>query len=462
MNPPNLPPWGWPWHGRATRATAFSPLQLTLNNGTTRVHPGPVENGHYTYRLKVPGVAPVVRTPEELAADYAQGREWRNEAILVGRPFQLHGRELGGWIYCAPDGTRWIIDLDNAQVRRFGELGRPAQVQALSVAWPSDLGQSTPALGGFVRRWSSAIDVSPDGRRAIFMLYVTDERWSEVIRPVPVGFLLVTVSGNAGGISIATDVLRTREQTLGTPVHAFAITQAQHFLPTSPPTEYWTSNGYAEAGVTGRIVAMWFSPDDGQPVECTVDYLHRYETSVPEAVPEDDTWLISSHTVVSERCVLRLPGAEPIQYDLTDANVQTDRLRTPIIANRTITYTGGGEISSTVEQSGGQGIAFELVDGVAPCPAALDGYGRAMAGDRWRLFSNNLVMFVAAEARSLNPLGNFWLHYLGAMSPQGAVAASAYSDGNTNSHPNGPLQWGAFNPYTGEVAGPQANFVTFI
>lgn len=462
MNPPNLPPWGWPWHGRATRATPFSPLILTLNNGTTRVHPGPVENGNYTYRLRVPGVPAVVRTPDELAADYALGREWRNEAIMLGRPFQLHGRELGGWIYCAPDGTRWIIDLDNAQAKRFGVLGGTPQVQALSVTWPSDLGQDTPALEGFVRRWSSAIDVSPDGRRAIFMLYVTDERWSEVVRPVPTGFLLVTVSGTAGGISIATEVLRTREQTLGTPVYEFAITQAQHFLPTSPPTEYWTSSGYAEAGVNGRIVAMWFSPDDGEPVECTVDYLRRYDTSVPEAVPDEDTWLIHSHTVVSEHCELKLPGQLPIEYDLVDTNDQTDRLRTPIIADRTITYTGGGEISSTVEESGGQGIAFELFEGVAPCPAALDGYGRAMAGDRWRLFSNNMVMFVADEARSLNPLGNFWLHYLGAMTPAGPVAAATYAEGNTNAHPNGPLLWAAFNPYTGEVAGPQATFVTFI
>jgi hypothetical protein len=48
------------------------------------------------------------------------------------------------------------------------------------------------------------------------------------------------------------------------------------------------------------------------------------------------------------------------------------------------------------------------------------------------------------------------------MTPAGSVAAATYAEGNTNAHPNGPLLWGAFNPCTGEVAGPRDTFATFI
>lgn len=335
MNPANVPPWGCPWHGKVQGG------QLQLPNGTSLAWPQPdgtasgtiPDQAGYTFRQKLPGVPDVVRTAEELAADEAAGKEWRNTFIVGGTDTaalagllqwpQIHGKRVCGWIYSAPGGGRWLIKGSGTfgfsqggtltiplTVLRFGDFGAAFAAHFLNItATSAAMGQLTPSVSSTAIK-AKVEDISPAGDKAIVMLYIGNK--------TPIGFLLLTLSGTPGVDFVASvTTLKTRSQTLGAVTISNGVTAtkmlAYHDFTTTvndqrgayPSCGYvetihtptavlreplpgessnvMVGNGENRITVAGRIMAMWFD-DAGIPQPLTLDSEQVYSLSAPVPV----------------------------------------------------------------------------------------------------------------------------------------------------------------------------------
>lgn len=509
-----VPPWGWPWHGRVDTAG-----NLHLPNGQVMPYPGPA--GHsdfFTYRVRVPGVEPVMRSSEELAADAAAGREWRDEAILGGTT--LYGRSLAGWIYSAPDGTKWDIWTQPSvlapekwiEARRFGVLGGKREVKTLRLIWPTDdliEGQRryysensyyTPI------RWRVPVDISPDGSQAIYMLYATEENLplntqSMFQRVDPIGFQILTLSGGRDDLQVTATTLRTLDQTLGSAFVDDALTierwlnnsRRDHVepkradvnrpWPDPPGTEYWSgvgvwgpwdddpggqytfAQGTVRRGVEGRILALWFAPDGGI-VECTVrtEEGHDIRLDHPESAqdPDDPSWdrWTQARYAASTHIAELLVGDEIVctyteEWVATGVGWEGD----DELAVTTITRDDGDSYSHDV---------FALWGGVLPNWIRLPAlktppsvYNLNYAGlNYWRALTNNVVVFARYNSMTDSDSG---IQYHGCATPSGAVPLSGEVPGKfTADNPAGPLRYARYNPFTGEVSDPVGDTVTFV
>jgi len=222
-----------------------------------------------SFYIKKPGIAPVVRTPEQLAWDQDHGYEWRNDSIIYGGHF--YGKSLGSpdkrFLFFGTDGSRWLIDVSGITITngnqlggsisatRFGEFGTAPEVFTTPVSL-SDLGQATPTLfysgiidlqnddpatRTFKATSALVLDTTSSGDKAILGLYDTQARsaavpslgrWSDwdgykynAIVFWPLGFVELALEHNPNGspkITASCTVLKTREQTLGTYTHSIA------------------------------------------------------------------------------------------------------------------------------------------------------------------------------------------------------------------------------------------------
>lgn len=228
--------WGNPWRGLSQAG------QITLPNSATKTtsQPAQVHTGHadeYGQTLLQRGpAAGVTRTQAELDADAASGRTWRTDAILSGARFHLYGKPLDGFVYCAPDGSRWLLrsgDLSMAldssapwtvtlTLARFGEFAGSFSEQAVT-ATLSDLGQAEtdPESTAGTACHTQICDIMPDGSKALIMIYQPVRPFgpSPGFHPLhkrPLGWLELSLSGGAAGITASLSVARTRQQALGT------------------------------------------------------------------------------------------------------------------------------------------------------------------------------------------------------------------------------------------------------
>ena len=327
-----LPVWGVPWHGLVQGG------QLQLPNGTTRTWPQPdgtssgsiTDHAGYTFLQKLPGVAEIERTPEEQAADEEAGMEWRDNFIVSGtdtsssasavRWPQIHSKQLGGWIYAAPGGGRWLVKGGgtynfsqggtlNIPLRlvKFGDFGgAPVTINLTVSATSAAMGQLTPSVSSTALR-AKVEDISPAGDRAIVMLYLGNK--------TPIGFLLLTLTGTPGMDFVAAlSVLKTRAQTLGSRSESDTVSIAKlvawYDLPsvvednrgTYPscgyvdtiytPTAYLrppeggqspnvtVGSGEHRIDISGRVLAMWFD-QTGNPQPLELNSQQRYSIDGP-------------------------------------------------------------------------------------------------------------------------------------------------------------------------------------
>lgn len=438
-----VPPFGWPWHGPVNRSNV-----LHLPGGQTMPY-YPPDRANHTYRVKVPGVAAIERSPAELAADTALGREWRNEAIM--QAYMLYGRDLGGWIYSAPDDTRWIIRLSGAAVR-FGVLGGAPVEQAFSVVWPADDIQPGDVVGlgsdYLVHRWPLPVDISPDGSRAIFMLYANDPRFANRLRPLPLGFQLVTVSGVTGSISVAITTLRTLQQTLGS-----AVFDDDRII-----VRPGVSSGAMASYVTNRILALWFNPA-GEIVECTADYRRDLTLDFPE--PEELPPEPGSSVVRYARIATRFLRDE---WRLMVGGVEAHRFWRTVrqLMDSYPPHYPNARHEYELQLDDGRSEFNEYVDDSVLLEDPLTAPGdneRLFCGDQWRLLSNNIAVLLRAYNEGAGP----HVQYAGCATPRGRVPLSGIEPGSiTNTAPAGPLEFACFNPFTGEVSDPAGDTVTFV
>lgn len=505
-----IPPWGCPWHGRVDTSG-----NLHLPNGQTMPYPN-VSSGrpYFTYRVRVPGVAPVERDIDELALDAALGREWRDEAILAGST--LHGRPLAGWIYSAPDGTRWDIWTQPSVVapekwieaRRFGVLGGKPETKYLRLIWPTDdliNGEPRHFYNGIYPgsvtpiRWQWPIDISPDGSKAIYML---GERSANHPNPTslngfqnfkPLGFQLLTLTGGRDNMTVTATTLRTFEQTLGEPfvedgmlveewINRSRIdhvspgkADANRPYPDPPGTQYWPSpwgiggtynyiQGTSRRGVDGRILALWFNRD-GEIIECTarteenydLDYEHPVSAEDPKS-PGSDHWDRSRSVTASLTDELLVGGEVVCTYTQNWVSSRPAwSLGTATMTRDDGDYFTWDEVPpepwrSTPEWGSGD------VNVLKRAPYK---YMTSYAGSgNWRILTNNVVVF-ARYTTMQGPYSD--IQYHGCATPWGKVELSGDTPGLfSTQYPAGPLMNARFNPFTGEVSDPVGDTATFV
>lgn len=311
-----IPIWGSPWRGKIQGGL------IELPNATTKASPQPqgllarhYDELGYTYLQRGP-LASAARTPEELAADGAVGRTWRTDAILSGARMYLYGAALNGWVYCATDGTRWLVPADALRVslqtdqplsvdltlKAFGDPGAPAAEQVVNAA-VADLGQAEPdsAYPAGTTAYSVVCDITPTGDRALLMLYQPVIPFSSTsgfhpLHKRPLGWLELELTGGAAGITATLTVVRTRAQAFGSGVKTLIdyttvtkfeqpdtlsrVDMGTYYEDTYTPTPLgatgatgwsWDEGaGNFEFSFANRILALWYLPDLTLE-ECTLD-----------------------------------------------------------------------------------------------------------------------------------------------------------------------------------------------
>ncbi len=437
---------GWPWHGRIDKPDEFSPAVVHLPNGTTRPHELP-EMAGYTYRVKVPGVAPITRSPDQVVADMAAGMAWRNEAILCGRYFQLYGKDLQGWVYCAADGSRWIINLAAETATLLGAAGKPSMVKSIAISWPADDGQSTPAIAIpdlVVKRAEMPVDIRADGGQAILMLYFSDPAYDIDARKIPLGFLRLDLTGSvADPFAAAVTVLRTRAQTLGSMTYVDDMTvTTDHFGNPNSGT------GTETRDITDRIWAMWFDAS-GAVQECAVDKHSEDQQEIPlgstaayQRARISWTLKLAGTPVVVVDLQSEANNVSPTEYS-TIGTLNSDQIFNQTNLGNLAPYAKGGPFTPDAQVM------------------TRNNMGSVNAGDFFDIhaYSNNLIGFYVrlVGTGSTHPEH----HYFGAASPGGAVTVSHVESAELVSGPPqnklyGPKPYGAYNPVTSEVIAPVA------
>lgn len=198
---------GCPWHGLVRND------RLTLPNGQHIDGTFSANQARGSVRFAVPGAPAVSRTPEEVAADAAAGRQWRNDASIMLRSntavLHLYGAAqiLGQALYAAGVGNCWAVRLPTS-------MGANAEkTQLLSPATLSQLGgvalgelteqvqrSVTVTLSGYEADGPPSgmllLDALPDGSQAILGQVLFDSAMELYVDPWEVvGFALMTVSG---------------------------------------------------------------------------------------------------------------------------------------------------------------------------------------------------------------------------------------------------------------------------
>lgn len=171
-----------PWHGLISNSL------IHLANGQTKPvrqppnNPWGVSGPGDTHKIHVPGIAAL--TPEEIAATPLGGHYRVGEALISGD--QLYGVTGLSWIYQDEAGSKWAIQLNNANVlpefstvrldfSRFGEFGKASEVYTRGFIIPKGQPNGTDLNRIFVPQGfnTGAVRlhaVSESGRTAILAL----------------------------------------------------------------------------------------------------------------------------------------------------------------------------------------------------------------------------------------------------------------------------------------------------
>lgn len=145
---------GCPWHGLVRGS------RLTLPNGQHKDGQWFATTVRGSYRVAVPGVAPIARTAEEAAYDAEQGYQWRTDAVINlwsnDAALMLYGRKniQASTLYAEAVGNCWAVALPSNMAVNAGktQLQQPAvfgRFGALSFAPVEDERPVTVTLAGY-------------------------------------------------------------------------------------------------------------------------------------------------------------------------------------------------------------------------------------------------------------------------------------------------------------------------
>jgi len=491
-----VPAWGCPWHGKVQGAS------LTLPDGQQMAWPQPDEgvtpdDAGFTLHAKMPGVPEVERTADEQALDELEGWQWLNSAIIAGAGAnaRLHGKAVGGWIYAAPDGSRWLVkglgptSVSSGIVRmnltlvRFGVLGgAPASISASA-------SRSISVASG---HYWQVQDINEGGSKAIMMIYAPAQKmW-------PRGFMLLEITGQPGvdlsatlttihGTSVTpARAISNAGFTRLTPWHAYREEELGHlkwrvytgstvWLPEGEPGPALHVSRPSRLNFSGTstFAASWpvsvFFNDVGEPqtvyvrIDKTVSMRFSFTSTMTGA---DGPYGTADERVFSERTVddsidtvatIRIFSGSTVRgltvrESFTNTGQQTisnkPGLDPEINGTQTSTGTRSGDIpSESAENTRELRVYTQSLDQFQPVifgtgmtmriPGPISFSGYSAKPHRW---SNNLIS-VEMVPSVVGVWSPFWTD---AFSPSGTFPGSTAAGGQMP-------KYGSYNPITGEA-----------
>lgn len=397
-----VPVIGHPWHGLVRDG------QLRLPDSSTRSYPQPQPSSASegpdvigsAHLVKRPGIGPVSLTPAQAALAADNKHQWRDTAILSGSTWQLYGQQLDGWLYFAPDGSRWRVRIPlgnsqyafadtlnfDVQLDRFGDFGVAPESYTYSVSLAGWQPTDQPLLWSAFDNISTETavtaaylyveSVQPDGSKAAIMAHqrrfgvlaedASRPRYDPCVR-APLGWLELAISGPGQAATVALTVLRSRDQTLRV-VQYQPIPPATprwvgvHFVATSETT--YDTNPFqfvgpqpSEVGEGGervfaaapiwdiditniyeRVLAIW--PDDaGGWQECAIRYTEHTVSETSDPPPGLTVEQTSSYTE-TVRYALLANGVEVAAVEASSAETMAG---TATFAADTVAIDGNGD-----------------------------------------------------------------------------------------------------------------------
>ena len=188
--------WGWPWHGVIAGGEVGS---------TGQPHAQPAINESYLIDMGLPALD---ISPELAASEAAQGREWRNYALLPRG--SVYNRDIGAssFIHIDTAGKPWRIDLTfsfpaaqtlriTADITEFGVLQTQGTV-AVTIQKTVDVVcaeiELVNAVDTYVSRYAQIEDVWTNGSQALVgVILVKDNTFHDLFSVVT-----LTLSGEGG------------------------------------------------------------------------------------------------------------------------------------------------------------------------------------------------------------------------------------------------------------------------
>ncbi|MBK3797546.1 hypothetical protein CXF92_18495 [Pseudomonas sp. Choline-3u-10] len=463
---------------------------MHLPNGQTRPWAQPFDviaaRRGDSHLVQAPGVVPVVRSTEEQAVDVANGWQWKTSAILAGSENQLHGTPLNGWIYCAPDGSRWRIPVEEfgapllgeswaaiVNASRFGLVGGSPDNRPLTF----DIDPQQPALTDIDDVWICLHAVTPDGSKAILMAYVREDIFRgdmgitvpSGLQLLPVGFYLVSLTGGAADLSMDFSVLYSQSQTLGTAGSVFPVTTISEQYNTAIQVGPW------HAYYRDRIVAAWFV--DGAPVPVTWTMEWEGEINSPSPTGADPatrtcsassalTWTlkVGATTVdtitasASQDTFERKKIGEVDHYESTTVYTVEGETKTYSYAGEDASR-GWNSVGPMLINSYGGDTPLRTLENAGWGMIAMDDFDRFWWCDIQRYSNNLLGIRVYRRDRLANTVS---YEYRAAAHPDGVDAGTLVSPSSPSSPSTGHLRYGSYNPVTGEVARNQSTPVCYV
>lgn len=216
--------WGWPYHGVCSGGS------IALSVGGSRAMAQPAHGAAWLYDL---GLPPIVRTPDELAADAVLGHEWLNYAFISGG--MIYGTQLSNrqFIHVDGDGIRWLLTVNFATpeisvqkvrllitIERFGVLrqngaGTSILIRQIDVQC-SHIAKAAFAGTVYVATDVRLEDVWTNGNRALLGVYrSSDLTEGPGTRADMYALLEASISGSGGadGGDLVIDVAEIRADT---------------------------------------------------------------------------------------------------------------------------------------------------------------------------------------------------------------------------------------------------------
>jgi hypothetical protein len=388
---------GAPMHGVVQGGT------LTLPNATTMAHPQPATHnifthwfgsdgrpwmGAATYFVKRPGWAMPARTTEQLAADSAAGREWRDWAMLSGMTQYYAGKNLEGWVYFDDAGAAWAVKLTSIggtvtaatmsfTFTRLGQFSSNPAAPTNRTTPVFDLMQSGAAMKYRPSSANSAalevlppeidadmvlVSQTPDGSKSLWMRTVRHypagfyDGLGATGLDQPIAFIEVTI-GAAKAVSAQT--IRSRAQLMGTYARTLPGEPQNHRV-----TFYTESSGETQTDVcnfglpaTSEIFTAKIGIDLGETLgpEFDVDAARSYSSSLTgvtvamwydaAGVLHDITRSYSYSTVVSSTITPTASGTKErsnecdVNGDRTALQITGDTLLWDATVNTTVSET---------------------------------------------------------------------------------------------------------------------------
>ena len=367
---------GFPWHGLYRKATS----DVLLPNGTTKalsavgLSTGTRPQDGDCYRVKHPDAPGAVTSAEETA----QGMSWLDYALFSGSGRRYGGDELGAkrWIYVAPDGSVWLVNLPiigtvvgtgalstTLTLSPFGRLGEPED--------PAPASQSI------------AVSISGDWFTADYAAYYDDNRlYIDDINPtgsralippgISFGMLELRISGTPPAATAELVALWSITDGKGVEISDSSVVYGPVGLYTKP-----TGSGTTATGVSNVILGGFYLPDG-----VTVGQV-KYTARVDRSKTFDWTLNTSGHYIIDYHNTQHIEASAEIV-------IGPRSVRWEMEADETAAGGSGNEITRTVSLPfNPYALPFTGTDGQFYVIAEND-YIDGLTGIFWHTFPDRL------------------------------------------------------------------------